>query len=144
MNISYTSDGMEALLYTCDGDLRQAINNLQATYSGFDSITSENVMKVCDQPHPVILEKILDHCVKCEVKESYDEISALYNEGYSCNDIIGTFFKVIKNSKNISEEQKLKFVKEIGIVHMRAIEGVTSLLQLYGLCSRLCSINMTE
>ena len=41
--------GLEALIFTAEGDMRYALNNLQATAAGFDKqITKENVFKVCD------------------------------------------------------------------------------------------------
>jgi DNA polymerase III delta prime subunit len=42
----YTTDGLEAILFTAQGDLRNALNNLQATYAGMGSITPEHVFKV--------------------------------------------------------------------------------------------------
>lgn len=142
MDIPYTPEGIESILYTSDGDLRQAINNLQSTYSGFGNIIPNNVMKVCDQPHPFVLEKVLKHCINKDIKNACDDITLLYKEGYSCNDIISSFFKVTRNSKDLTEDLKLLFIKEIGHIHMRIIEGVSSLLQLYGLCSRLCNIEL--
>ena len=54
-NLQATDDGIEAIIFTAEGDMRYALNNLQATASGFDKIiTRENVFKVCDQPHPEI------------------------------------------------------------------------------------------
>lgn len=44
--------------------MRQAINNLQATHSGFGFVNSENVFKVCDQPHPLQTKEILNACLK--------------------------------------------------------------------------------
>lgn len=44
--VSYTDDGLEAILFTAEGDMRQALNNLQATYQGFAHISAENVFKV--------------------------------------------------------------------------------------------------
>jgi len=42
-------DGLEAILFTAEGDMRYALNNLQATAAGFDGqITRENVFRVCD------------------------------------------------------------------------------------------------
>ena len=41
--------------FTADGDMRQALNNLQATHSGFGFVNQANVFKVCDQPHPEIV-----------------------------------------------------------------------------------------
>ena len=41
--------GIQALIFTAEGDMRYALNNLQATASGFDKVISrENVFKVCD------------------------------------------------------------------------------------------------
>ena len=46
--INYIEDGMEALIFTADGDMRYALNNLQATYAGFGVVNKDNVFKVCD------------------------------------------------------------------------------------------------
>ena len=41
--------GLEALIFTAEGDMRYALNNLQATASGFDNVISrDNVFSVCD------------------------------------------------------------------------------------------------
>jgi hypothetical protein len=32
--VNKTDDGLEAILFTAEGDMRQAINNLQSTHSG--------------------------------------------------------------------------------------------------------------
>lgn len=45
-NVSYNNEGLEAILFTADGDLRQALNNLQSTHAGFGFISPENVFKV--------------------------------------------------------------------------------------------------
>lgn len=42
-------EGLEAIIFTADGDMRQALNNLQATHSGFRFVNQENVFKV--QPY---------------------------------------------------------------------------------------------
>ncbi|CDQ73704.1 unnamed protein product [Oncorhynchus mykiss] len=39
-----------------------ALNNLQSTNSGFGYINSENVFKVCDKPHPLLVKSMLEHC----------------------------------------------------------------------------------
>lgn len=45
-DLSYTDDGIEAVLFTAQGDMRQALNNLQSTAQGFGHVSSENVFKV--------------------------------------------------------------------------------------------------
>ena len=52
--VEYTEDGMEAVIFTAQGDMRQGLNNLQSTHEGFGLVKAENVFKVCDEPHPLI------------------------------------------------------------------------------------------
>jgi len=138
-NVPYTDDGFEALLFTASGDMRQAINNLQATNAGFEFVNSENVFKVCDQPHPKIIQVIIDHCVEGNIKEAQKDMTVyLTDKGYALIDVIGTMFKVVKNSSSLSEYLKLEFLKEIGFAHKRALEGNDSLLQISGLLAQLC------
>ena len=42
--------------------MRKAINNLQATHAGFETITKEHVFDVCDIPNLDKLKKIIDLC----------------------------------------------------------------------------------
>lgn len=63
----------------------------------------------------------------------------LWRLGYACEDIIGTVFRGAKQLK-VSEELLLEFVKEIGLTHMRIVDGSNSLLQMSGLLARLCLV----
>jgi len=51
MKVPYVPEGLEAIIFTADGDMRQALNNLQATYSGFRFVNQENVFKVYDSEY---------------------------------------------------------------------------------------------
>lgn len=135
--VSYTDDGLEAIIFTAEGDMRNALNNLQATHSGFGHINQQNVFKVCDQPHPTIVKAIIGYCVTGETKLATQKLQTLWNSGYSCSDIVGTLFKVTK-AHDMPEALKLEFLREIGFCHMRIADGVQSLLQLLGLVARLC------
>lgn len=53
-------DGLEAIIFTADGDMRQALNNLQATFSGFRFVNQENVFKVDTQ---LILSCVFNICL---------------------------------------------------------------------------------
>ena len=52
MKVPYVPEGLEAIIFTADGDMRQALNNLQATYSGFRFVNQENVFKVKSKKCP--------------------------------------------------------------------------------------------
>lgn len=46
LQVPYVPEGLEAIIFTADGDMRQALNNLQATNSGFGFVNQDNVFKV--------------------------------------------------------------------------------------------------
>lgn len=140
-NVQYSDDGLSALVFSAEGDMRQAINNLQSTVSGFGFVNSENVFKVVDQPHPIVVQKIVEACHKRDIDEALVHLKQLWDRGYSSVDIISTMFRVTKNLKNgISEEKKLMYIKEIGFTHMRILDGVSTYLQLCGCVAKLCKI----
>ena len=94
------------------------------------------MFKVCDQPHPQLLQSVIVSCTLGELSQALVIVRRLWDEGYSCMDIIGTLFKVCKSS-SIPEAVKLEYIKEIGFAHMRVADGLNSYLQLAGLVSRL-------
>ncbi|XP_046360276.1 replication factor C subunit 2-like [Haliotis rufescens] len=140
--VSFNDEGLEAIIFTAQGDMRQAINNLQSTFQGFGHVSTENVFKVCDEPHPVTIKHMLDHCVTGNLDEAYKMMAHLWGLGYSPHDIITIIFRVCKN-QNMPEFLKLEFIKEIGYTHMRIVEGVDSLLQMAGMLARLCKLSAT-
>ncbi|KAJ9091584.1 replication factor C subunit 4 [Naganishia cerealis] len=95
-DVPYSDEGLSALIFTSEGDMRQAINNLQSTYSGFNFVSPDNVFKVCDQPHPVIVKKMLGACQKGDVDTALDGLRGLWDQGYSAVDIVVTIFRVSK------------------------------------------------
>ena len=140
-NVEHSNDGLEAIVFTAQGDMRQALNNLQSTHEGFGFVKSENVFKVCDEPHPILIKDMLDHCYKSDIDESYKIMAHLWKLGYSSEDIVTSIFRVCK-THNLPEFVKLEFIKEIGLTHLALVQGTHSLLQLSGLLARLCQVTV--
>jgi len=140
--VEYNDDGLTALIFTSEGDMRQAINNLQSTWSGFGFVSGDNVFKVCDQPHPITVRSMIRACSKGDIENSMVKLQELWDQGYSAVDIIVTIFRVVKTFDELSEYTKLEYIKEIGFTHMRILEGVGTLMQLGGLVARLCKMNL--
>jgi replication factor C subunit 2/4 len=142
-NVSYTNDGLEAILFTAEGDMRHALNNFQASVflSNGGMVNQANVFKVCDQPHPKTLGEIVAACQKGDTQTAVRNMQSLWQTGYAASDIIGTLFKVVKSSKDLPEAMKLEYLREVGFTHMRIADGVNSLLQLLGLIGRLSQIS---
>lgn len=140
-NVNYTEDGLEAIVFTAQGDMRQALNNLQSTHEGFNHVNSENVFKVCDEPHPLLIKEMLTHCANSDLDPAYKIAKHMWTLGYSAVDIITNIFRVCKTHTDLPEFLKLEFIKEIGKTHMLIVQGGTSLLQMSTLLARLCLLS---
>jgi len=133
----FNEQGLEALIFTADGDMRQALNNAQATHAGFGFLSAENVFKVCDQPHPLRVKQMLAAMSVADFEAANATVEALWAAGYCGLDIVGTLFRLTKAAE-MPEELKLEFIKQIGFTHMRVLDGLDTLLQLSGLVAKLC------
>jgi replication factor C subunit 2/4 len=109
--VEYSDDGLAALIFCAEGDMRQAINNLQSTYSGFGFVNGDNVFKVADSPHPVKIQAMLKCCYEGKIDDAMDNLQDLWDLGYSCHDIISTMFRVSKGMDILSEHAKLEFIR---------------------------------
>ena len=140
--VAKTNEGLEAIIFTADGDMRQALNNLQATFSGFGLVSADNVFKVCDQPHPTIVKSVIQACVEADVDKAVATMKGLWTSGFSANDLVTTLFRVCRYH-DMNEYAKLEFIKEIGLGQMRILQGVNSELQMAGLLAKLCRLAAT-
>ncbi|KAI1723218.1 ATPase family associated with various cellular activities (AAA) domain-containing protein [Ditylenchus destructor] len=130
-------DGLEAILFTAQGDMRQALNNLQCTVAGYGKVTKEAVFKVCDEPHPEKLREMFELCVHGEVFKAFGIMNELYRLGYSVDDLMTSMFKLVKVI-DVPEALRLEFIIEIGKCHALVVQGLTTRIQLAGLVARLC------
>ena len=140
--VSWSDDGLAALCFTAEGDMRQAINNMQSCWTGCGFVGADQVFKVVDSPHPVRVQAMLKACHETKIDPALEILKELWGLGYSCHDIVGTMFRVVKTMPGLTEHTRLEFIREIGFTHMRVLEGLQTLLQLQGCLARLCKINM--
>lgn len=138
--VHVSDDGYEALLFTAEGDMRHAINALQAAHAGFGGVVDKAaVYKVADQPHPEVVRTALLHCVAADFDKAQALLISLAHQGYTPADIVSTMFRVLKGSSEFVEAVKLDFMREIGLAHVTTgSEGVNTSMQLAGLVARLC------
>lgn len=138
--IQYTEEGLNTIIMMSQGDLRQAINNLQLTFNGYNNVIPENVYKLNDKPHPLIIQNIFEACYKKDFKDALINLNSLSEKGYSSLDIVFTMVYTLKNiDKNIIDEKtKILFLEEIGKTSLIISQGMNTPLQLTGSIAALC------
>lgn len=138
-HVPYNTDGLNTIIMVSQGDLRQAINNLQAVHKSYRKISTDNVLKICDRPHPEVILDLLKACENHDFN-SAQKISRemIQDNGYSIHDVIDGIITVIKQPNiPIQEENKMKFMKAISVL-CYVINSVESPLQLDACIARMC------
>lgn len=132
---TYTDDGLGALIFTCDGDMRQAVNNLQSVYYGFGLVSSDNVFKLVDMPNPLVVRRMLTDALRGHVDAALAVLRDLCGKGYSALDIVNVCFRVCKTigGDGVDGGRQLEVLRRVGECQMRVVEGVGSYLQLSGM-----------
>ena len=110
--------------------LSQGLNNLQSTFQGFGKVTTENVFKVCDEPHPLLIKDMLDYCIAKDFDKAYVIISKLWNLGYAAEDIIGIIFRIAKIHK-MPEYLKLEFIKVCFTCWCRCLTSLIKTVEIH-------------
>lgn len=140
--IPFTEEGIKTLVETSQGDLRKAINNLQLTYNGYTKITPDNVYKLCDRPHPLVIQNIFLACRNKDIKKAFEYLEDLRVKGYSSSDISLSMINTLRElDKTILDERtKIKYIEEISKTCIIISQGVSSQLQLTACICRLYKI----
>lgn len=125
--VDHSDDGIAALIFSAEGDMRQAINNLQSTVAGFGFVNGDNVFKVVDSPHPIAVQVMVKACYEGKIDSALEKLEELWDKGYSAVDIISTMFRVTKTIESLSEHSKLSFIK----VRMSSPNVLPVLLLIY-------------
>jgi len=119
--------------------MRNAVNNLQAIYLTYNKINKENTLYIIDKPDQLIIEDLLNSCIKGDYEESLQIVNKLIYDGYSSLDIIQILFESIKDI-NIELNKRLKIIDIIGTTQMNLINGGDSHLQLMALVARIINL----
>lgn len=121
-NIKLTRSGAESILYISNGDMRVALNTLQAAHSF--STTSDDrerpiddriVFSVSDPPHPADIYQMLNMCLCGNIDEAF-KISAKLCKTFSTSDILEIMVniaKLIPTNNNKGKQSKIKSVSDI-------------------------------
>ena len=79
--VGFSEEGMAALVFSAEGDMRQAINNLQSTWTGVGFVGGDAVFRVVDSPHPVKVQALLRAATGGDVDAGLDALGGAVGTG---------------------------------------------------------------
>ena len=136
----YDDSGLKAIIDTCNGDMRYALNNTQSCIVGFGEVNEENVYKIVELPRPKEIETIYNYCLHNKFIEAINKFGELFDDGYSCLEIISVFNRLIQESNKIDDKVRILLLKKISEYKMNLIDGLDSSLQMSGFISEIYNI----
>ncbi|KAG1880497.1 P-loop containing nucleoside triphosphate hydrolase protein [Suillus tomentosus] len=95
--VNLTQDGKKALLKLSKGDMRRALNVLQACHAAYSSVGETEIYNCTGNPHPSDIETIVNSMLSDEFTTSYQMISAMKTErGLALQDLISGTYEYVE------------------------------------------------
>jgi len=136
--VKLQSDGLEAIFEVSGGDLRRAVNTLQAAASLGKPIDSETVYSVIGRANPADVRGMLDLAMKGDFIGSRDKLrEMILKYGVAGSDIIRQIHIEIFRMRDVPEPWKVRLADVIGEVDFRLVQGSDEEVQLSALLARL-------
>lgn len=129
--VDYYDDSLNILAAISQGDLRNAINNLQLVYNACYEIRPMYIYSICNKPKIEKINEILDACKKKDFKVTIEKILAMNDDGFSEFDIIlNMIFVINMDYSNLDENTKIIFLNHIHYSQFIMSKGFNTRLQL--------------
>ncbi len=130
-------DGVKALIYVSEGDMRKAINALQGASFLTKKITEETIYKVSSRARPKEIAEMLERALAGSFVEARDKLDKLMlNYGMSGEDVLLQIYREA-TTLGIADDVKVKLVDKIGEYNFRMVEGANERIQLEALLAQI-------
>ena len=135
--LNLLDEGLDAIFEVCGGDLRRAINNLQAAASLNRPIDSKVVYSIAGKANPADVRKLIETAMNGDFLEARKQLRSMIRKyGVAGSDIIRQIHREIFRS-GIPEPWKIKLADVVGEIDYRLVEGSDEEVQLSALLARL-------
>jgi len=136
-SLNLLDEGLDAIFEVCSGDLRRAINTLQAAASLDKPVDADVVYSIAGRAHPADVRKMIETAMGGNFLEARKQLRDMIQKyGVAGSDIIRQIHTEIFRSA-IPEPWKIKLVAVAGEIDYRLVEGADEEVQLSALLARL-------
>ena len=134
--VKLEDDGIEAILYVSEGDMRKAINTLQAASALGESVNADAVYKVTGKARPEEVRQMMELALSGDFIKAREKLhELLVNYGLSGVDVVRQVHRETFNME-IPEPWKLRIANIVGEIDFRMSEGANEEIQLSALLAQ--------
>ncbi|WP_424002060.1 replication factor C small subunit [Haloarcula salina] len=135
--IELTDDGLDALIYAADGDMRKAINGLQAASVSGDTVDEEAVYAITSTARPEEIREMVQSALDGDFTAARATLDRLLTEeGIAGGDIIDQLHRSIWEF-DVSDEAAVRVLERIGETDYRITRGANERVQLEAMLASL-------
>jgi len=138
--LKITEDGMEALIYVAQGDLRRAVNALQVAASLSPTIDSDVLYKAASTVRPEEIKRLIEKALGGDFLQAREELDRLLIEyGLSGEDVVRQLHRAVFDL-NLADSYKVRLLDRIGETDFRLVEGGNERIQIEALLAHFALI----
>ncbi|WP_191967092.1 MULTISPECIES: replication factor C small subunit [Haloferax] len=135
--IELTEDGLDALVYAAGGDMRRAINSLQAAATTGEVVDEEAVYMITSTARPEDIEEMVRAAIDGEFTTARKKLETLIvDTGMAGGDIIDQLHRSVWDF-DLDERTAVRLMERIGEADYRISEGANEQVQLEALLASL-------
>ncbi|PWN21788.1 putative RFC3-DNA replication factor C, 40 kDa subunit [Microstroma glucosiphilum] len=132
-NVNLTQDGKEALLKLSKGDMRRALNVLQACHAAYDRIDEAAVYNCTGNPYPADIEAIVTSMMNDEFTSAYQNITTMkVQKGMALADMVSGIYDFLMTLK-LPAASRVYLLDQLGQIEHRLSTGGSERIQLTAL-----------
>ena len=137
--IEFTDDGISAILYVAEGDMRQAVNMLQSAAT-LGAVNEENVYGIAARARPEEIQQIMNLAIGGKFLDARNMVdNMMLNYGMSGEDILLQMNREVMNLDE-KDDFKVRIIDLIGECNFCLVEGANERIQLEALLARIMAI----
>jgi replication factor C small subunit len=135
--IELTEEGLDALVYAADGDMRRAINSLQAAATTGEVVDAEAVYTITSTARPEEIEEMVRAAIDGDFAGARGTLETLLvDSGMAGGDIIDQLHRSAWEF-DLDERATVRLMERIGEADYRISEGANEQVQLEALLAAL-------
>jgi len=140
-NLKIVDEGLDAIYQASKGDVRKAINMLQAAAANQTLIEDVTIYNLLGNVSPEKVKEMLSIALEGKFLESRDRLrELLIDQGLAPEDIIRNIYREIMRNPSLTDQMKIRLSDIIGEVDYRLTQGSRAEIQLSTLLAHLTLI----
>lgn len=134
--VGITDDGIDAIVYTAEGDMRKAINALQAAAVMGETVDEETVFTITSTARPEDIEAMVRNALEGEFTAARAMLDEFLDAGIAGGDIIDQLHRSVWDFE-LADKAAVRLLDRIGEADYRITEGANERIQLEALLAAI-------